>query len=124
MARADEAFKDAVALIDQLRWNGAVNRLYYAAFHASQALLATRGLISKSHSGAIKLFQEHFVKAGHVSPAVARFLPRAFEMRQDADYGDYEEATRDDVEQLRASIATFLAACRETLTSLTSEDDA
>ena len=60
MRRARETFEDAAALADSKRWNSAVNRLYYAAFYAAKALLATREIDAARHSAAISLFQLHF----------------------------------------------------------------
>jgi uncharacterized protein (UPF0332 family) len=62
LARAREALAEADLLITENRWNGALNRLYYAAFYDARALLALRRLDSSRHSGVIALFQEHFVK--------------------------------------------------------------
>ena len=61
--------------IEQRHFSGALNRLYYAAFYAARALLATKTLDSSRHSGVIALFQELFVKAGLISTDVARALP-------------------------------------------------
>ena len=44
---------EADVLIAARRWRGALNRLYYAAFYAARALLATRDLDSARHSGVI-----------------------------------------------------------------------
>jgi len=115
MARARATFDDADALIEGKRWNGALNRLYYAAFYAARALLATQSLDSSRHSGVISLFQQHFVRTGRVPQETARALPRLFEKRQTTDYGDYAEATRDEVASLRVQVAAFLKACEDLL---------
>jgi hypothetical protein len=39
-----------------------VSRAYYAAFHATQALLFTEGLSADTHHGVVTLFGLHFVK--------------------------------------------------------------
>src|SRR5438093_11452902 len=108
MARARATFDDADALIEGKRWNGALNRLYYAAFYAARALLATQSLDSSRHSGVIALFQEHFVKTGMVSTDVARALPRAFEKQQTSDYGDFSEPTGKEILSLRAQVQAFV----------------
>jgi uncharacterized protein (UPF0332 family) len=113
IARAHEALEEADLLIEQRHFTGAVNRLYYAAFYAARALLATRTLDSSRHSGVIALFQEHFVKTGLISTDAARALPRAFEKRQTSDYGDFSEPTSDEVLSLRDQVQTFVASCEE-----------
>lgn len=62
LARAKESFADGVLLQERGSMTGAVNRFYYAAFHAARALLVTKGLDAGKHSGVIALFQQHFVK--------------------------------------------------------------
>jgi len=117
IARARATLDDADMLIEGKRWNGALNRLYYAAFYAARALLATKNLDSSRHSGVISLFQEHFVRTGSVPQETARVLPRLFEKRQTTDYGDYAEATGDDVASLRIQVEGFLKACEDLLRS-------
>jgi uncharacterized protein (UPF0332 family) len=56
IARAHAALQEANLLIEQEHFNGALNRVYYAAFYAARALLATRNLDSSRHSGVIALF--------------------------------------------------------------------
>ena len=53
MTRARTALREADFLIEQHHFNGALNRVYYAAFYAARALLATRQLDSSRHSGVI-----------------------------------------------------------------------
>jgi len=115
MSRALATLDDADVLIDGKRWNSALNRLYYAAFYAARALLATQNLDSSRHSGVISLFQEHFVRTGVVPQETARTLPRLFEKRQTTDYGDYAEATHDEIVALRLQVGVFIEACEVVL---------
>ena len=111
LARAREALAEADLLMAAQRWNGALNRLYYALFYAARALLALNRLDSSRHSGVIALFQEHFVKPGLVPAEIARALPQAFARRQRADYGDFAEAHDADVQTLRGDVERFVDAC-------------
>ncbi len=99
---------------------GAVNRFYYAAFHAARALLAIRGVDSPRHSGVISLFQQHFVKEGPMAPETAKALARSFEKRQDADYEDFAAVSLEEAEAIRREVQAFIEACRRTLQSLLS----
>ena len=58
IARAHGALQEADLLIEQQHFSGALNRVYYAAFYAARALLATRNLDSSRHSGVIALFTD------------------------------------------------------------------
>ena len=113
LMRAREALAEADLLITGSRWNGALNRLYYALFYAARALLALKRIDSSRHSGVIALFQEHFVKTGSVSADIARALPQAFARRQRSDYGDFAEAQAADVQMLRDEAERFIRACEE-----------
>lgn len=64
LKRSKNTFQEAITLIKSGSLNGALNRLYYAAFYAARSLLATKGLDSSKHSGVISLFHQHFVKPG------------------------------------------------------------
>lgn len=44
LKRAHETMEEAVALIQQIKSNGAINRIYYSIFYATRALLATMGI--------------------------------------------------------------------------------
>ena len=115
IARAHEALDEADLLIEQRHFSGALNRLYYAAFYAARALLATHNLDSSRHSGVIALFQKHFVRTELISTEVARALPRAFEKRQTSDYGDFSEPTSEEVLSLRGQARAFVASCEKVL---------
>ena len=118
LARAHTALHEADLLIEQHRFGGAMNRVYYAAFYAARALLATRNLDSARHSGVIALFQEHFVRAGVIPADTARALPRAFEKRQTSDYGDFSEPDADEVARGREQVEAFLRACDQAIRNI------
>ena len=113
ISRAHAALREADLLIDEQHYGGALNRVYYAAFYAARALLATRTLDSSRHSGVIALFQEHFVRTKLISEDVARALPRAFEKRQTSDYGDFSDPSKEELLSLREQVRGFVASCEE-----------
>ena len=75
-------------LIENLLWNTAVNRLYYACFYAVTALLHNSNLDTKTHSGVKRMFSLHFIKNGLISEDIGAFYTDLFNMRQNADYED------------------------------------
>ncbi len=88
MQQAGETLHEAQILNAEHANRGAVNRAYYAMFYAVLAVLATKGLGSSKHSGAISLFDREFVKPGDLPKELSRSLHMAFERRQQADYGE------------------------------------
>jgi uncharacterized protein (UPF0332 family) len=51
--KADVALDDALFLTDAGRYNLAANRLYYTLYYAASALLLSKGIVTKRHSGLI-----------------------------------------------------------------------
>ena len=115
MDRAAVACAEGDLLADQHSYRGAMNRYYYAAFHAARALLATRNVDSARHAGVIALFQQHFVKAGTFPAEIARALPRSFEKRLSSDYSDFIEISAEETLKVRGDVHAFVSACREFL---------
>jgi len=86
LKKARAALTAAQALLALSLWDDAVSRAYYAAFHAAQALLVSRGLEARSHAGLGALLWEHFVRPGVVSKSLGRDLSSLQKFREDADY--------------------------------------
>lgn len=63
--RAEESLKDAELLFFEMRYGSAVNRAYYAIFHALRAVTALDGFDSGKHSGVIAYFNRNYVKADY-----------------------------------------------------------
>jgi uncharacterized protein (UPF0332 family) len=118
MGRAKESYEDGVTLLAEGRLHSAVNRFYYAAFYATRALLATKGLDSSKHSGVISLFHQYFVKPGTFSPEISKILTASFERRQDSDYEDFVEVSRPEVEAMQESVRQFIEECKRVLSTI------
>ena len=83
LVRARETLKDAHLLAEQGGTPGSViNRAYYAMFYAVLALLTSLGLGASKHSGAIALFDLHFVKTGEIPKEMSKAIHKAFDLRQ------------------------------------------
>jgi uncharacterized protein (UPF0332 family)/predicted nucleotidyltransferase len=105
MSDSDDSPTDAAKIEDQLRQarqavsdaEGArdaelsdvviVNRLYYACFHAAQAVLYDRGYDPSSHGGVISLFGSEVVMEDDVPRERGRLLNRLSDLRKQGDYG-------------------------------------
>jgi uncharacterized protein (UPF0332 family) len=123
LGRAREALAEGEHLLSANSPMGAVNRFYYAAFHAARALLAIRQVDSARHSGVIALFQTHFVRSGLFPPEAAKALPRSFEKRQDADYADFSRSTLEDAQRVASDVRAFVDECARLLDGLLAGDD-
>jgi uncharacterized protein (UPF0332 family) len=84
-----EAFMSEVdLLLENQLYNTAINRLYYGCFHATRALLLTKDLVPKTHSGVSTLLHQKFVLNGLFDAARASFFGKLMQERIEDDYSD------------------------------------
>ncbi len=86
--RAEESLDDALILIENKKWNTAVNRLYYSCFYAVIALLLNNDIDTRTHNGARTKFSNEFIKTGILDKKYGRLFTKLFDYRQKGDYGD------------------------------------
>ena len=93
---------------DDNHWTLAANRLYYAAYYASKALLIRHGIVAKSHEGVIGMIGQKFVIPGIISIEEAKLLARLQNMRKTGDYDDFIEWHEEDVEPLFEKVEDYI----------------
>jgi hypothetical protein len=106
--RANTVLKGAQILASEKMWEDATSRAYYAAFHATQAVLLTEGLQPKSHQGTLHLFNHNFVKKGIIEPEYSQILARAAKYREEADYRHAMVFTEKQTKQTINEVKSFL----------------
>ena len=107
LTQARQALSDAKGAREaELSDTVVVNRLYYASFHAAQAVLYDRGLEPKSHGGVLSLFGSEVVLAGDASRQQGRFLNDLSALRKQADYG--LQPIDEDIEELINNADSFV----------------
>lgn len=89
-------------------WTLAANRLYYAAYYASKALLIQNGIVAKSHEGVIGMIGQNFVVPGILSKDEAKLLARLQSMRMTGDYDDFMEWDEEEVEPLFSRVEDYI----------------
>jgi uncharacterized protein (UPF0332 family) len=88
LEQARDALTDARVLLSGDGTDaGVVNRLYYAAFHAAQAVLYDCGENPSSHGDVRRLFGQRVVLEGEASREEGRLLGTLYDYRWEADYG-------------------------------------
>ena len=115
LERAKETLDEARILISSGHKNAAVNRLYYACFYGVLALLKTKGLSSRKHSGVRSLFNSEFVKTGEIDVEWARFFAEMFENRQESDYTEFVRFKKKDVDAMHTKATKFVECISEKL---------
>jgi len=98
LSPAEQALRAARALLDLGLHADSVSRAYYGAFHCLRALLLSRGLEAKTHSGAIHLFNTEFVRAGLFASSHNRLLAGIQRSRELADYDAAVTFSKEDTE--------------------------
>ena len=86
---AKQDLADARLLFEHNSLLSANNRIYYAVFHAINAVHALDGNGYKRHKEAIAKFNENYVAAGIFPREYGRMIHRAENLRHNSDYDDF-----------------------------------
>ncbi len=86
-----------------------ISRLYYSFFHATKALLLTKKLIPKTHSGVVNLLHQHFVQSHEFDPIHASFFSRLMQERIEDDYSDAMIIDKEEVEEFITPAREYVA---------------
>ena len=106
--RSDETMLEADLMYNEGLYHGAINRLYYACFYVTTALLLKNGIQASTHSGVKTMFALHFVSKGVVSYETGKVLSVLFEKRQTGDYDDFVICSQQDVCELMQQAKVFV----------------
>lgn len=106
LEKSDRALADAERLAEGGSDEGSVNRLYYACFHAAQAVLYAKDVEPSTHGAVRNLFGEEVVLTGDASREQGRLLTTLADLRQQADYG--YQPIEADLDELRSRAQQFV----------------
>lgn len=106
--KADKFLCEAEKMVELQLWDLAANRIYYACFHATQALLVCYGLSAHTHAGTIAAFGMNFVKTGLVDISAGAFLSRMEQLRKKADYNCDYDVSKEEVESMAEPAHEFI----------------
>jgi len=95
LKQANERLESAQALVNIKNYRDAMSRAYYAFFDAATAALITKNLSAKTHHGVNILFENNFIKTGKFPIKIGRWLTRAQQAREEADYELAKEVKRE-----------------------------
>lgn len=98
LQKANQLLRDAEILVEHGGLTSVISRLYYACFHATTALLQTKNLVAKTHTGLITVLHKEFVLKKEFDAEQSKFFSSLLKERMDDDYGsslvtDIEEVT-------------------------------
>jgi len=113
LKRARETYQDAIFLYERASINSSVNRLYYAAFYATIALLLNKDIEVKSHKGVKQKLGEEFVLKGIISKDLAKTYSILSDYRHKGDYDDLFDFEKEIVIQLLSQVKDYIDKVEE-----------
>jgi len=108
LEKAKSTFSEIKVLIENKFYRTAANRLYYACFYASMALLVKDGYETHTHKGVKVLLGLHYIKEGKMDKSFGKMYEKLFDMRQTGDYEDWVYITEDDLKPLLEPANQFI----------------
>lgn len=115
LSRAYKNLEVARSLLADEFYEDSVSKSYYALFFAAKALLLTKNLDPKRHSGVISFFSQYFVKTGELEKELAAILKFAQKERISADYDEFYIASPEEAQLQLENAEKFLQRVKEIL---------
>lgn len=115
LQKVDRKITAAEKLLQDELYDDAISRAYYAMFLSAEALLLTKDLSAKTHSGVLFLLNEHFVKTGKLEKDYFEMLRKSKEMRENGDYEVLYEATEEETKSAVENAKKFVARMKQIL---------
>lgn len=115
LERAYKTMEEATLLEGQGYYNAAVNRLYYACYYATEALLLKNKIEAKSHAGVKAMLGLHFVTKGLVPVNIGKILSTLYEKRQSGDYDDFIYCDKEMTDDLTVQAKTYIDSLAQLL---------
>jgi uncharacterized protein (UPF0332 family) len=103
-----ETLEEAKGIATLGYWNAVANRLYYACYYFTSALLIKNKYAAQTHRGIIHLLGMHFLKEGILSKDSGKFYSKLFELRQTGDYDDLFNLSESDVKPMISAAEKYI----------------
>lgn len=94
-------------------YNAAVNRLYYACYYATVALLLKYDIQVQTHNGVKTMLGLHFVTTGILPLKIGKTFTTLFEKRHSGDYDDFVFCDEEMLNELYPQAKLFVDAIAE-----------
>lgn len=98
--KARKGIAEIPALQELGYYDTALNRLYYALYHAASALLINDGIAVKTHLGINVQLGQVYVAEGKLTPNEGHFYARVQNLRERGDYNCSYNANAELIEEL------------------------
>ena len=115
MAKARKFLDDARANLKMGRLDTALDRAYYAMYHAARAMLQHYDIpLPKTHSGLRSVLGHELVKPGIVSRRYFQSLARGAQIREEVTYTVYAHHGQEAVENMVREADWFVSMAERT----------
>ncbi len=105
---AKDRLHAAEILFENNKLIDAIDRAYYAVFHASKALLYSIGKEARTHSGTISMLGLYLIERGKLDKRYGVILRRLFEARETANCVLGAIFEREEIKEMIANAKLFL----------------
>lgn len=113
--KAERKLGVARTLLTGGHYEDAISRAYYSMFLSTEALLSTKGLVAKTHTGLLTIFSQQFVKTGIIGDNYYRMIAKSKDLRENGDYDAFFEPTLEETERVINDTEKFLTRIKEVL---------
>ena len=115
MQRAYDTMKEAEVMIREAFYNAAINRMYYACYYATVALLLKNNIQTQTYNGVKTMLGLHFVSTGKLPLRIGKTFTTLFEKRHSGDYDDFMFCDKEMVDELFPQAELFIKSVDELL---------
>ncbi|WP_244409434.1 HEPN domain-containing protein [Methanocaldococcus jannaschii] len=115
--KAEKSLEASENLYNSEFYDFAVSRIYYSMFYCVKALLLTKEINPKKHSGVLKMFAKEFIKTNELDVELFEYINEAYNYRQTADYDATIEIKKEEAEYLLHKGHIFLNKTKKYLIS-------
>lgn len=112
---AIETLETAKMCIEAKHYKDAVNRSYYAAFHAVRAVLAMEKIDFKRHKDVIAYFNKTYVATEIFEKPIGRRLAQLQLKREKCDYDDFYVVSKEEAETQYQNSVDILSVVKKYL---------
>lgn len=113
MERAREDLETSKINFENGMYKGAVNRSYYAIFHAIRAVNILDGYDASKHSSVIAHFNQFYVHAGQFDKNTYKIIDSAYRIREKCDYSDFFIVSKEEAEEQYQKAVKFVDCVEE-----------
>ena len=114
---ARQTLEDTKIIVNNKLWKAAANRLYYACFYASSALMVKFGFEAKTHAGIIRLLGLNFISKNLINSELGEVYYKLFTLRQKGDYDDWIVVKESDIIPLLEPAEKFITEIENLINS-------